>query len=109
MNKNLILKINESKKTYHSIKIGDKQVLFDFDKMLIIRGNEILNLILQQESVNVKFIEELEKNFGTDAVSTTLLQVEKMIDSTIIFKKDYTLELQHKPTEFVHAELSFPP
>lgn len=108
MNKNLIIKINDSKKIYHSIKVSDNQVLFDFDKMLIVKSNKILNSFLSQEYINDEFIEKMENNFGMDAVRATLLQIEKMIDSSVIYKKDYSHEFQNKSLEFIHAEISFP-
>lgn len=108
MDNNFIAKINNSQKVYHLITINEQQILFDYDKMLIVRSNEILNLFLRQKHINDKFIKKMENRFGSDVVSNTLSQIEQMINGSVIYKKDYTNEFQNKSVEFIHAEISFP-
>lgn len=100
--------INNSSKVYHAINTSTHRLLFDYEKMIILKSNDILNSFLDEDIIDDSFIGESCTAFGSDSVDTTLCQIREMINKDVIFKTNYKNAYQHKPLEFIHAEISFP-
>jgi len=109
MDKNLLKKINDCKKVYHPILCGENQVIFDYEHLTIIKSNNVLEEILQNENINEAFIHHLAKIYGEDTVNKSLLQINTMIDNEIVFKNKFSNQAKEDidNSNFIHAELSF--
>ena len=108
MSKTEFVLINNSSKVYHAINANSHRLLFDYENMVILKSNDILNSFLDKDIIDDNFVEESSITFGSAAVDTTLSQIKEMMKKDVIFKTNYKNVYQNKPLEFIHAEISFP-